>query len=252
MKEVLKRILWILSTVFFSWSLDQTSCLTTAFLKVFTSVCVFGRVSCLVGQSCHMPDRTTRRYKETLLQLKERLIREQARRTNQRITELLASSRRDSDSDSDEEEGSIFKEVLDSLTLIRRDLYLGLLCLLLLIVLQTYWFRSTCLRNWVLQFVRQEGELFCCTCMQLFSAIRPQVLSEFKIALIYLEQWELLNPGGHYDIPVSGKIESPRLDIRTQGSLGYLFDWFLRPNNNKKPLSTTQLLFSRAQRGVRL
>ena len=35
--------------------------------------------------------------------------------------------------------------------------------------------------------------------------------------------------------------ESPRLDIRTQGSLGYLFDWFLRPNNNKKPLSTTSI-----------
>jgi hypothetical protein len=77
--------------------------------------------------------------------------------------------------------------------------------------------------------------------MQLFSAIRPQVLSEFKIALIYLEQWELLNPGGHYDIPLSGRIRSPGLDIQTCGSLGYLCDWFLRPNNNKKPLSTTSI-----------
>ena len=40
MKKVLKRILWILSTVFFSWSLDQPSCLTTAFLKTL-SFCVF-------------------------------------------------------------------------------------------------------------------------------------------------------------------------------------------------------------------
>ena len=71
--------------------------------------------------------------------------------------------------------------------------------------------------------------------MQLFIAVKPHVLSEFKIALIYLEQWELLNPEGKYKIPVSGKIRSPGLDNNTQGSLGYLFDWFLRPSrdNNK-------------------
>ena len=73
--------------------------------------------------------------------------------------------------------------------------------------------------------------------MHLFSAVRPQVVSEFKVALIYLEQWELLNPGGHYNIPLSGRIRSPELDIKTRGSLGYLFDWFLRPNKNKKQLS---------------
>ncbi len=39
MKKVLKRILWILSTVFFSWSLDQPSCLTTAFSRPYRSVC---------------------------------------------------------------------------------------------------------------------------------------------------------------------------------------------------------------------
>ncbi len=77
--------------------------------------------------------------------------------------------------------------------------------------------------------------------MQLFSAVRPQVLTEFKTALIYLEQWELLNPGGHYDIPLSGRIRSPGLDIQTWGSLGYLFDWFLRPNNNKESLSTVTI-----------
>ena len=73
--------------------------------------------------------------------------------------------------------------------------------------------------------------------MHLFSAVKPQVVSEFKVALIYLEQWELLNPGGHYNIPLSGRIRSPELDIKTRGSLGYLFDWFLRPNKNKKQLS---------------
>ncbi len=69
--------------------------------------------------------------------------------------------------------------------------------------------------------------------MQLFIAVRPQVLSEFKVALIYLEQWELLNPEGKHKIPVSGKIRSPEVDIKTQGSLGYLFDWFLRPNSDR-------------------
>ena len=80
------------------------------------------------------------------MQVRERLTREQAERTRKRVSELLGGERRDSDSDSDGEEGSIVVEDLDSLALIRRDLYLGLLCLLLLIVLLTYWFRSTCLR----------------------------------------------------------------------------------------------------------
>jgi hypothetical protein len=106
--------------------------------------CVLSWFACL---PCHMPSRPTRRCKETLLQVRERLTREQANRTRTRISELLDSRRRDSDSDSDEEEGVPFKEDFDSLILVRRDLYLGLLCLLLLIVLQTYWFRSTCLRN---------------------------------------------------------------------------------------------------------
>jgi hypothetical protein len=77
--------------------------------------------------------------------------------------------------------------------------------------------------------------------MQLFNAVRPQVVSEFKTALIYLEQWELLDPGGHYDIPISGRIRSPGLDIKTRGSLGYLFDWFLRPNKNKEQLSIASI-----------
>ena len=61
----------------------QTSCLTTTFCKTFINVCVsvlcfFGRVSYLVSCLCHMPGRTTRKCKETLLQVKERLTREQA------------------------------------------------------------------------------------------------------------------------------------------------------------------------------
>ena len=97
---------------------------------------------------CHMPGRTTgkSKCKETLSQVRERLTREQKNRTEKRIRELLDIDGGDSDSDSGEEENNSIDENSDSLSLIRRDLYLGLLFLLLLIVLQTYWFRSTCLR----------------------------------------------------------------------------------------------------------
>ena len=97
---------------------------------------------------CHMPGRTTgkSKCKETLSQVRERLTREQKNRTEKRIRELLDVEEGDSDSDSGEEENNSIDENSDSLSLIRRDLYLGLLFLLLLIVLQTYWFRSTCLR----------------------------------------------------------------------------------------------------------
>ena len=107
----------------------------------------FGRVSCVVGCPCHMPGRTTRKCKETLLQVKERLTREQANRTSKRISELLDSRDSSSESDSEEEQDSSIDRSRDTLSLLRRDLYLGLLCLLLLIVLQNYWVRSTCLRN---------------------------------------------------------------------------------------------------------
>ena len=72
--------------------------------------------------------------------------------------------------------------------------------------------------------------------MHLFCALSDEVLSEFKTALIYLEQWELLNPGGHYIFPPSGKIDSPKLDIISKGSLGYLFDWFLLCRLHKRQL----------------
>ncbi len=150
--ESLQEDNWIFLFVIYSLDLmavlSPTSCLTTAFLEmIFASVCVFGRVSCLVCQSCHMPGRTTRKCKETLQQVKERLRREQANRTSKRLRELLDLREEDSDSDSEEEQGNSIEENLEFLPLLRRDLYLGLLCLLLLTVLQTYWFRSTCLRN---------------------------------------------------------------------------------------------------------
>ena len=89
-----------------------------------------------------MPGRTTRKCKETLLQVKERLTREQAIRTRNRIKDLLDLKDIDSDSDSEEEHNSSTNEVTDSLSELRRDLYLGLLCLWFLIVLLAYWIHS--------------------------------------------------------------------------------------------------------------
>ena len=124
---------------------NKTSCLTTAFLKIPSSV--FGRVSPVILSSLVFSGSYMPRCKETLLQVKQRLTREQRNRTVRRVRELLDFEERDSDSDSGEEENNSIDENSDSLSLIRRDLYLGLLFLLLLIVLQTYWFRSTCLRK---------------------------------------------------------------------------------------------------------
>ena len=94
-----------------------------------------------------MPGRTTRKCKETLLQVKERLTREQATRTRNRIKELLDLKDIGSDSDSEEEDKSRTSVVTDSLSELRRDLYLGLLCLLILIVLLTYWIHNIDLRS---------------------------------------------------------------------------------------------------------
>jgi len=115
-------------------------------------VCGLGRLSCAVRYSCHMPGRTTRKCKETLLQVRERLQREQANRTSKRIRELLDSGNSDSESDSEEEQISSIDRSSDTLSLLRRDLYLGLLWLLLLIVLQHYWVGGTFLRKWVRVF----------------------------------------------------------------------------------------------------
>ena len=96
-----------------------------------------------------MPGRTTgkRKCKETLTQVRERLTREQANRTSKRIRELLDRKEESSDSDSEEEQDSTGNQSVDSLALLRRDLYLGLLCLLLLVILVLYWARFTSLRN---------------------------------------------------------------------------------------------------------
>ena len=53
-----------------------------------------------------MPGRTTRKCKETLLQVRERLTREQANRTSKRVRELLSNREDSSDSDSEEEQDS--------------------------------------------------------------------------------------------------------------------------------------------------
>ena len=96
-----------------------------------------------------MPGRTTgkRKCKETITQVRERLTREQANRTSKRIRELLGNREDSSDSDSEEEQDSTGNQSGDSLALLRRDLYLGLLCLLLLVILVSYWARFTSLRN---------------------------------------------------------------------------------------------------------
>ena len=89
-----------------------------------------------------MSGRTTRKCKETLLQVKERLTREQANRTRNRIRELSEARISDSGSDSEEEQNNSTSRHTDSLSQLRRDLYLGLLCLLFLIVLLAYWVHS--------------------------------------------------------------------------------------------------------------
>jgi hypothetical protein len=79
--------------------------------------------------------------------VRERLTREQAYRTNRRIQELLGRKEDSSDSDSEEEQDNRSDQSVDTLALLRRDLYLGLLCLLLLVILLSYWVRFTGLRN---------------------------------------------------------------------------------------------------------
>ena len=79
--------------------------------------------------------------------MRERLTREQAYRTNKRIRELLDRREDSSDSGSEEEQDSSCDQSVDTLALLRRDLYLGLLSLLLLIILLTYWVRIISLRN---------------------------------------------------------------------------------------------------------
>jgi hypothetical protein len=50
-----------------------------------------------------MQGSATRKCKETLLQVRQRLVREQTNRTDERITQLLENREEDLDSDSEEE-----------------------------------------------------------------------------------------------------------------------------------------------------
>ncbi len=124
----------------------KTSCLTTAFLKIPASVCAL--VVCLpslltlVFFVSYMP-----KCKETLLQVKQRLTREQKNRTERRLKELLDLRDKEPDSDSEGSQGDSIDECFDTLSLVRRDLYLGLLCLLLIILLLALWVSSTFLRR---------------------------------------------------------------------------------------------------------
>jgi hypothetical protein len=132
------------------WPKEQKQVVSQLPFSRSCQVCVFGRVSCpeyLVCSPCHMHGRKTRKCKETIQQVKERLVREQANRTKKRLEELLDLREERSDSDSEESQDDSIDENLGSLSLVRRDLYLGLLCLLLLIVLQAYWVSSTFLRK---------------------------------------------------------------------------------------------------------
>ena len=51
--------------------------------------------------------------------------------------------------------------------------------------------------------------------------------NEFKVGLIYLEQWEVL--GFDHYVPWDGGCESPEVDLHCKGSFGFLDDWFIRP-----------------------
>jgi hypothetical protein len=59
--------------------------------------------------------------------------------------------------------------------------------------------------------------------------------NEFKVGLIYLEQWELL--GCDYWVLFDGRCDSPKIDLTCKGSLGWIGDWFIiRPRKGKNLL----------------
>jgi hypothetical protein len=84
MMKVLKRILWILSIEFSSRSLDQTSCLTTAFLKILTRV-----VSSLCSLFWSMVESPGQKK---LRLTKERLTNELRQRTENKLALLKEQS----------------------------------------------------------------------------------------------------------------------------------------------------------------
>jgi hypothetical protein len=58
--------------------------------------------------------------------------------------------------------------------------------------------------------------------------------NEFKVALVYLEQWEVL--GSDYWVTNDGYCDSPYLGLTAEGSLGFTADWFIRPRKGKNLL----------------
>ena len=58
--------------------------------------------------------------------------------------------------------------------------------------------------------------------------------NEFKVGLVYLEQWETL--GSDYWVSNDGYCDSPYLGLTAEGSLSYTADWFIRPRKGKKLL----------------
>ena len=98
-----------------------------------------------------MPGRTTgkRKCKETITQVRERLTREQANRAKKRQKELLDLKESDPESDSEDDKSNSSEEDSDSLSPLRRDLYLSLLCLVILIVILALWVVNTFQRRLV-------------------------------------------------------------------------------------------------------
>jgi hypothetical protein len=58
--------------------------------------------------------------------------------------------------------------------------------------------------------------------------------NEFKVALVYLEQWEVL--GFDYGVFFDGYCDSPYLRQTAEGSLGFTADWYIRPRKGKNLL----------------
>jgi hypothetical protein len=59
--------------------------------------------------------------------------------------------------------------------------------------------------------------------------------NEFKVGLIYSEQWELL--GHEYYVPWDGTCDSPKIDLSNcKGSLGFVDDWVLGPRKGQNLL----------------
>jgi hypothetical protein len=58
--------------------------------------------------------------------------------------------------------------------------------------------------------------------------------NEFKVALVYLEQWEVL--GFDFLVSFDGYCDSPYLRQTAKGSLGFVADWYIRPRKGKNLL----------------